>query len=120
MLPLIFSAANAYNIPSLVGPTRDSLHKSSPSYSMGIKGEDMWGGMGKHSPGPGKYNLTEADVYKTKSPSYTLSSRTNIPGDRTQKPGPGAHSPEKVSTPNAAAYSFGIRHSPYASSIKGK
>lgn len=48
------------------------------------------------NPGPGAYESGNPDKYKFRSPSYSISSRTNIPTDQTQKPGPGAHSPEKV------------------------
>lgn len=48
------------------------------------------------NPGPGAYESGNPDKYKARSPSYSISSRTNIPTDHTQKPGPGAHSPEKV------------------------
>jgi Sperm-tail PG-rich repeat len=50
------------------------------------------------NPGPGQYEPASPDKYKARSPCYSMSSRTTIPTDHTQKPGPGAHSPEKVST----------------------
>lgn len=41
--------------------------------------------------------------------------RNVMPGDSTLKPGPGAHSPERVSINKRAApgYSFGIRHTQF-------
>lgn len=33
---------------------------------------------------------------KFKAPQYTMAARVEAPGDKTLKPGPGAHSPEKV------------------------
>ena len=48
------------------------------------------------NPGPGQYESGCQDQYKVRSPSYSISGRTHIPTDQTQKPGPGAHSPEKV------------------------
>ena len=41
--------------------------------------------------------------------------RNEMPGDTTQKPGPGNYSPEKVwlHKQQAPGYSFGIRHSQY-------
>lgn len=33
---------------------------------------------------------------KFKAPQYTMAARVEPPGDKTLKPGPGAHSPEKV------------------------
>lgn len=50
------------------------------------------------TPGPGTYNTTEPSLYKDKSPHYSMTSRNVMPGDTTQKPGPGAHSPENVRT----------------------
>lgn len=35
-------------------------------------------------------------VTKLKAPQYTIAGRVEPPGDKTLKPGPGAHSPEKV------------------------
>jgi len=64
------------------------------------------------TPGPGTYNTTEPCLYKDKSPHYSMTSRNVMPGDTTQKPGPGAHSPENVSThtqdprPYTGAYSY--------------
>ena len=44
-----------------------------------------------------------------------MTGRNLQPGDQTKKPGPGAHSPEKVTInrTQAAKFSFGIRHSDY-------
>lgn len=49
------------------------------------------------APGPGTYNTTEPQIYRDKAPQYSMTSRNVMPGDTTQKPGPGAHSPEIVS-----------------------
>lgn len=110
---------NVYKIQGTVGNEKDTVHKKTPSYSMGMKSNDaLWNGAGKNSPGPGRYDIPGAEAYKSKkSPSYTLSGRTLIPGDRTQKPGPGAHSPEKVVFQQTPSYSFGIRHSQFAHNI---
>ena len=48
------------------------------------------------TPGPGTYRVCNTNNYKTKQPGYSLTGRNNMPGDNTQKPGPGAHSPERV------------------------
>lgn len=50
------------------------------------------------TPGPGAYNTTEPNIYRDKAPHYSMTSRNVMPGDGTQKPGPGAHSPERVSS----------------------
>lgn len=43
------------------------------------------------TPGPGAYNVTKPSTYKEQSPQYSMVSRNVMPGDSTQKPGPGAH-----------------------------
>ena len=48
------------------------------------------------TPGPGAYGSMDPDIYKTKKPSYSMIARNGMPGDTTKKPGPGAHSPERV------------------------
>jgi len=48
------------------------------------------------TPGPGAYAQADPNVYKGRAPLYTLRPRVAMPGDSTLKPGPGAHSPEKV------------------------
>ncbi len=48
------------------------------------------------TPGPGTYVTTDPSQYKNKAPLYSLGARRELPGDGTRKPGPGAHSPEKV------------------------
>jgi len=44
-----------------------------------------------------------------------MTARNEMPGDSTQKPGPGKYSPEKVwiHKQQAPGFSFGIRHSMY-------
>ena len=44
-----------------------------------------------------------------------MTARNEMPGDSTQKPGPGKYSPERVwmHKRQAPGYSFGIRHSMY-------
>ena len=49
------------------------------------------------TPGPGTYKVVEPKVYKQRHAEYSMGGRNVMPGDNTQKPGPGAHSPEKVS-----------------------
>ena len=51
------------------------------------------------TPGPGTYKITSTDRVKRKMPAYTIKGRNYMPCDNTQKPGPGAHSPEKVGWP---------------------
>ncbi|XP_022238244.1 outer dense fiber protein 3-like isoform X2 [Limulus polyphemus] len=102
-----FPAPNSYNVDIW-----ENTQPQSPSYSMGTKLNDA---TINKNPGPGSYNIPSSDVSRVKSPAYTLSQRTPIITDRTQKPGPGTHSPEKVwiNKQNSPQYSFGIRHTPY-------
>lgn len=48
------------------------------------------------TPGPGTYRVIEPYMYKDRSPLYSMTGRNMLPSDTTRKPGPGAHSPEKV------------------------
>ena len=40
--------------------------------------------------------MIHPDVHRNKAPVYSMYARNEMPGDTTMKPGPGAHSPEKV------------------------
>ncbi|XP_060072852.1 outer dense fiber protein 3-like [Ylistrum balloti] len=109
-------AANKYSLPSMTGKTVQSGKKQSPIYSMtgrqtqGAFSEDL-----AKSPGPGTYDNTDPNAYKSKAALYSMTSRNLMPGDNTQKPGPGAHSPENVyiNKKQSPVFSFGIRHSQY-------
>ena len=48
------------------------------------------------TPGPGTYEVTTPDTYRTKQPKYSLKGRKFMPGDGTIRPGPGIYYPEKV------------------------
>uniref|UniRef100_A0A224YUN5 Neuroproteinsis n=1 Tax=Rhipicephalus zambeziensis TaxID=60191 RepID=A0A224YUN5_9ACAR len=97
----------------------DTVLAVTPAYTFGIKPKDA---KPDDIPAPGKYNVPGTDTYKSKSPAYTLSYRTNIPSDHTKKPGPGAHSPERVwmNKSSSPRFTFGIRHSPVAETPKPK
>ncbi|XP_006012962.1 ciliary microtubule associated protein 1B [Latimeria chalumnae] len=105
----------AYVLPSVLGP-RVVNKSSAPNYS--LVGRSKIGGFHEDlqkSPGPGTYRVTDPNIYKFRNPLYSMTARNAMPGDTTQKPGPGAHSPEKVTLSRRAYpnYSFGIRHSEY-------
>jgi len=57
----------------------------------------------------------DPNVVKRRGPAYSILGRSYMPGDSTQKPGPGAHFPERVRSNKKAAPSFslGIRHSEF-------
>ncbi|XP_040199101.1 outer dense fiber protein 3-like [Rana temporaria] len=109
----------AYTLPPVLGP--EIVSKSSaPNFSMigrskiGSFHEDL-----QKTPGPGTYRTVEPSTYKYKPPKYSMTARNSLPGDTTQKPGPGAHSPEKVhlSQRQAPRFSFGMRHSEYVTPL---
>uniref|UniRef100_A0A8C4WEV1 Uncharacterized protein n=1 Tax=Gopherus evgoodei TaxID=1825980 RepID=A0A8C4WEV1_9SAUR len=77
--------------PKVVGKS------SAPNYS--LLGRSLLGSFYEDlskTPGPCNYRVVEPSVYKTRAPQYSMLARNMLPGDNTQKPGPGAHSPEKV------------------------
>ena len=51
------------------------------------------------TPGPGTYNTISDNVFKYKTPAWTMAPRTNLGTDHRTMPGPGSHSPEKVTYP---------------------
>lgn len=84
-------------LSGMTGSTKQSGKKQAPVYSM--TGRSKIGGFHedlKKTPGPGAYNTTDPSTFKEKRPLYSMTSRNVMPGDSTQKPGPGAHSPERV------------------------
>ncbi|KAG2460402.1 ODF3A protein, partial [Polypterus senegalus] len=86
----------AYTLPPMLGP-KTVTKSSAPFYSLSGKStigsfhEDL-----QKTPGPGTYKVTDPNIYKSKLPQFSMTARNSMPGDTTQKPGPGAHSPEKV------------------------
>lgn len=49
------------------------------------------------NPGPGTYRDVSTNVYKSREPTYTMLTRNFLPDVKLRIPGPGAHSPERVS-----------------------
>lgn len=107
-------APTAYGITTTVG-TRPATLAASPAVTMSAR--TIKGGFADDlakTPGPGKYSIS-AEPVKSKAPAYTLQGRTYVPADNTKKPGPGAHSPEKVlvNKGKAPQYTMGSKHSDY-------
>ncbi|XP_078663482.1 ciliary microtubule associated protein 1A-like isoform X1 [Branchiostoma floridae x Branchiostoma belcheri] len=109
-------APNAYSLPAVVGPKAVGK-TSAPNYSLtsrqkiGSFHEDL-----QKTPGPGTYRVTDPNINRGRAPLYSMTGRNQMPGDTTKKPGPGAHSPEKVyqnAKRKQPEFSFGIRHSEY-------
>ncbi|KAM8717158.1 hypothetical protein ACLKA7_003945 [Drosophila subpalustris] len=69
-------------------------------------------------PGPGYYD-GEYTAVKPKPPVYSMRGKYKMVTDD-NKPGPGAHCPEKVNLSHMPSYSFGIKHSPYLGRLKEK
>ena len=108
-------APNAYTLPSMLGC--DVIGKESlPCWSMtsrpdtGRFDEDL-----AKAPGAATYRIVDSNVYKYQAPIYSMLARNFLPGDKTQKPGPGAHYPEhvRVNRPQSPIWSMGIRHSEF-------
>ncbi|AWP08590.1 putative outer dense fiber protein 3-like isoform 2 [Scophthalmus maximus] len=105
----------SYSLPPILG-SRSSFASTAPAYSLsgrsktGSFHEDL-----RKTPGPAAYKLVDPSIYGKKTPQYSMTGRNFVPGETTQKPGPGSHYPEQVITTRAKApsFTFGIRHSEY-------
>lgn len=111
---------NNYTLPGMLGGTVMSGKRQAPCYS--LTGRSKTGGFHEDlqkTPGPGNYNTLEPNTTKSRAPIYSMTSRNVMPGDSTKKPGPGAHSPEKVyiNKREQPQFSFGIRHSQYTAPL---
>ncbi|XP_023282544.1 outer dense fiber protein 3-like protein 2 [Seriola lalandi dorsalis] len=112
-------APNSYSLPNLLG-CQVPNKPSSASYSfsgrrkVGAPSEDL-----SMSPGPGKYNSTNPDIYRHRQPSFSMQSRTKRPGYSSAVPGPGAYSPEKfhVHLPKPPSFTLGVRHSEFVTPL---
>ncbi|KAK3601459.1 hypothetical protein CHS0354_033593 [Potamilus streckersoni] len=108
-------APNKYYLPPVIG-SRQPNKTSSSAFSitgrsqLGCYYEDL-----TKAPGPGCYKSILPDVYKHKSPLYSILGRHEIASDEQNKPGPGQHKPELVTINRRSApkYSLGVRHSEF-------
>ena len=89
------SAPNVYNIPSVLCGTKEGNKKTAPAYSISGR-QKVFTDDRVLVPGPGAYEVIKPDAITAKSPAYSISARFQLPDDHSQKPGPGAHCPEKV------------------------
>lgn len=71
------------------------------------------------SPGPGKYNSTNPDIYRQRQPSFSMQQRTKRPNYSSAVPGPGTYSPEKfhVHLPKPPSFTLGVRHSEFVTPL---
>eukprot|EP00043_Microstomoeca_roanoka_P020897 m.254408 g.254408 ORF g.254408 m.254408 type:complete len:251 (+) comp18013_c0_seq1:114-866(+) len=109
---------NKYSVPPALGKTVVAKQQSAPAHSIGMRHNvGSFANDNRKTPGPGTYNVT--DAVKKKAPAFSMTGRTEMPGDKTSKPGPGAHSPEKVTMhkTRAPAFSMGVRHSEYTTPL---
>lgn len=88
-------APNVYNIPSVLGTTKEGNKKTAPAYSISGR-QRVFTDDRILVPGPGSYEAIKADAVRAKSPAYSISARYQLPDDHSKIPGPGAHCPEKV------------------------
>uniref|UniRef100_A0A8C4VX19 CIMAP1 family member D n=1 Tax=Gopherus evgoodei TaxID=1825980 RepID=A0A8C4VX19_9SAUR len=89
-------AANSYTLPSLLG-SRVPSKPSSPSVT--ISGRNKHVGFSEdlsQKPGPGHYNGTDPNTYLHQAPAFSIRGRRSAPRAAFRTPGPGTHSPEKV------------------------
>lgn len=89
-------APNVYNIPSGLCGNKEGNKKTAPAYSISGR-QKVFTDQRIIVPGPGAYEAIKPDAIRSKSPAYSISARFQLPNDHSQKPGPGAHCPEKVS-----------------------
>ncbi|XP_053940540.1 outer dense fiber protein 3B [Cuculus canorus] len=105
----------AYRLPPMLGP--HMVNKpSAPNFS--ILGRSTVGAFDRdHSktPGPCGYDPVAADVYKRRSPHFSILGRTPQPGDPNTKPAPNAYSPQQPRQPRGPT--FGVRHSPFVTPL---
>ncbi|KAG1650763.1 Outer dense fiber protein 3 [Nymphon striatum] len=107
--------------PGCYSPEKNDIHELGPSYSFGQKLNDS---KPNQNPSPNQYHLPDVLTSNYNSdmksnPSYTIRAKTSGWVDKTKKPGPGAHSPEKVNLKKERpSYTFGCKHSPFAANLK--
>jgi hypothetical protein len=108
-------APSSYTLPTMIGR---NVPNRSASATFIMTGRPKVGGFSddyKKTPAPNTYAVLDPDSVQKKAPVYSMRSRSYMPGDSSKKPGPGAHSPEKVKIhmKSAPAPTMGVRHSEY-------
>lgn len=94
MFCLSILAPNLYNIPTILGTSKEGTIRSAPAYTITGRQKSRVN-PNVFIPGPGAYDAN-LDPLQKKSPIYSMSARYGLPSDNHLKPGPGAHCPEKV------------------------
>lgn len=68
----------------------------------------------ERSPGPAKYGNIEADIYKNRSPHYTMTGRNPGVAAGTKTPGPAAYLPAFIErVPGGISFGRRVDRSPY-------
>ncbi|XP_057714565.1 outer dense fiber protein 3-like protein 2a [Corythoichthys intestinalis] len=112
-------APNSYVLPKLLG-NQVPNKPSGVSYSMSAR--RMPGGPSEdlaQSPGPGRYNSTDPDVYLQRQPSFSMQSRTKRLTYPSTTPGPGTYRPEGSGAHlrRAPSFTMGVRHSEFVTPL---
>lgn len=114
-------APSQYSLPTTLG-SKLTTSNMKGSRAFAFNSKPMKGGYDEdlaQTPGPSAYALHNDNSTRKKAALSSMASRTYIPGDPTQKPGPGAHSPEKVivNKPRTKAFPIGVKHSDYTTPL---
>ncbi|XP_013390616.1 outer dense fiber protein 3 [Lingula anatina] len=104
-------APNSYSVPSTLG-SKVPDKRGNPSFTMTARNANSYD---TKTPGPNHYKIVDASVYKKRPVHFSLKGRTSQPGDKTQKPGPGAHNPQLVTVhmKSNPKFTMGTRHSQF-------
>ncbi|XP_038155878.1 outer dense fiber protein 3-B isoform X1 [Cyprinodon tularosa] len=106
---------DAYTLPPMLG-CKTVVAPSAPNYTLqGRSKTTSFNEDPNKTPGPAAYKVVNPSIYRQKPPQYSIKGRNFVPEGNTQKPGPGAYFPERVTFTRAKApsFSFGMRHSQY-------
>ncbi|NWT47563.1 ODF3A protein, partial [Chroicocephalus maculipennis] len=98
-LPIPLPGLGTYILPRLPGPNTAYTH-ANPCYS--TAGKSKHSGFAEdlsNMPGPATFPRVELDLYKTRSPTYTMGTRARPGGDPMVKPGLADYCLAKVRQP---------------------
>ncbi|KAK3595217.1 hypothetical protein CHS0354_021531 [Potamilus streckersoni] len=106
---------NTYSLPSTLGDHVVGM-ESGPGVSMLPRNDyfhfakDL-----AKSPGPARYEVKTPSVTKRSNPKFSITGRNRPPSPKNIVPGPGAYSPETVTThiKSSPRYHIGVKHSDF-------
>lgn len=113
-------APNAYTLEQMTGNLGHCTTRTGPPcYSLSGRTNycDFMADLAK-TRGPA-HSTSENNYTRRKAPAYSMGSRSFVPGDNSQKPGPDAHPRERVTITfkKHPSHSFGQRHSEYCAPL---